>query len=165
MTYKGGADYERAGRVAYYVFIVVLVGVALYTSTRPRAPDPSNSKAFGCYTTENAAPILLDAKGMAILQSVAIRIKYHIERTKTGIALTADAPIAAEPMGNRYTFVIKPPGEGWHLDFFNVIDGRRYGVFDENQLSQFSMLALDGTYLPYSKAPLDACRTVAAQSR
>jgi hypothetical protein len=157
VAYEEGADYERAAQVLYGGFVVVMVLAAIYLTLRPRTPDPSNSKAFGCYTTAAAPAILLNQQGMRILQLPPMRIGYHLERHKTGIALTADAPIAAEPDGTRYVFSIKPPGEGWYLDFFNVIDGHTYGVFDENELRQFTMLARDGTYLPYRKAPASAC--------
>ena len=55
-------------------------------------------------------------------------------------------------------FSIKPPGVGWYLDFFNVINGETYGVFDENALQQFTMLARDGNYLPYRKASERDCQ-------
>lgn len=158
MTYNGGADYDRAGRVIYYLAVTAMAFVIIYAVIRPRTPDLANSKAFGCYTTDAAPAILLNQQGMTIFEKAPIRIGFHLERHKTGIALTADAPIAAEPDGTRFMFSIKPPGEGWYLNFFNVIDGRSYGVFDENGLRQFTMLARDGTQLPYRKATENNCQ-------
>ncbi len=158
MAYEGGPNYERAGQVFYYLFVAAMLFAFGYIALKPRTPDPSNSKAFGCYTAPGAPPILLNQQGMTIFQPTVMRIDYHLERHKTGIALTADAPIAAELVGDHYVYSIKPPGIGWYLDFFNVIGGHKYGVFDENQLRQFTMLARDGTYLPYRKSPSSACR-------
>jgi hypothetical protein len=158
MTYEGGTDYERAGRVAYLGFVVAMLTVGIYAAVKPSRPEPPNSKAFGCYITARAAPILLSRQGMVILQPSRIRMNFHLERHKTGIALTAEAPIAAEPTGQQYTFSVKYPGEGWFLDFYNVVDGRTYGVFDENELRQFTMLATDGAHLGYGKAPAYICR-------
>ena len=157
MAYKGGADYERTLQVLYGIAAVAFV-VGVLLLAKPTQPDPPNSKAFGCYTSAQAAPILLNQQGMAILQPDEIKIRYHLERHKTGIALTVDAPIAAERAGNRYMFSIKPPGVGWYLDFFNVINGETSGVFDENALQQFTMLARDGNYLPYRKASERDCQ-------
>jgi hypothetical protein len=157
MAYKGGAEYARAFHVLYGIAAVAFV-VCVLLLAKPTQPDPPNSKAFGCYTSAQAAPILLNQQGMSILQPGEIKIRYHLERHKTGIALTADAPIAAERVGNRYVFSITPPGVGWYLDFFNVINGESYGVFDENALQQFTMLARDGNYLPYRKGPERDCQ-------
>jgi len=77
--------------------------------------------------------------------------------TKTGIALTAEAPIVATPGPQGYTFSISPPGIGRFMDFFHEVDGRSYGVFDENELRQFTMLARDGVYLPYREADPAEC--------
>ncbi|MBL8657022.1 MAG: hypothetical protein JNJ92_06640 [Altererythrobacter sp.] len=157
MSYQGGADYERAFRVAYGVFVVAMIGAVIYMTMRPTRPPPANGKAFGCYTTANAPPISLDARGMIIHQSAPIRIGFHLERHKTGIALTADAPIEANPTQTGYIYSIRPPGIGWFMDFFHEVDGRSYGVFDENALRQFTMLARDGIYLPYRKADPVEC--------
>ena len=157
VTYDDGADYQQAFGVLFLAFVIAMIGISAYMSLRPRTPDPINSKAFGCYETGDGPPILLDKNAMTIFQTAPIRIRYHLERQKTGIALTADAPIAAEMIGKRYVFSIKPPGEGWYLDFFKIIDGHTYGEFDENGLRQFTMLARDGTYLPYRKALRSAC--------
>ena len=158
MAYEGGADYDRMLRVLYYIVaIVMLLNAGYLVFLKPRTPDPANNKAFGCYTTTQAAPILLNKRGMTILQRVPIPIGYHLERHKTGIALTADSPIAAEPAGTKYVFSIRPPGDGWYLDFFNEIKGHSYGDFDESDLRQFTMLAMDGKYLPYRKAPPSDC--------
>lgn len=145
--------------MAYCGFIVALIAVASYFLLRPGKPAPSNNKVFGCYTTPNAAPILLNHKGMTIFQPTPIRINYHLERHKTGIVLAADVPIAAEPTGVRFTFSIRPPDEGWYFNFFNVIDGHSYGVLNEDQLKQFTVLALDGTYLRYRQASAKSCHS------
>ncbi len=158
MSYAGGTNYELAARVALCCFLVAMVTMAIYSMLRPGTPDPTNDKAFGCYTTPNAAPILLSRAGMTIFQRVPIQIQYHLERGKSGIALTADAPIAAEPADTQYVFLVKPPGVGRYLNFFNVIDGHSYGVFNEDDLKQFTMLAEDGTHLAYRRSPPKVCR-------
>jgi hypothetical protein len=158
MAYEGGADYERAFHVGYYVFVALMVVGAIYMIWRgTNIPPIPNAKAFGCYTTPKAAPILLDQDGMVILQTVPLKIPFHLERHKTGIALTAHAPIAAVSRMGRYQFSIRPPGEGWFLDFYKVIDGHSYGVFNENELRQFTMLARDGAYLPYRRSAQSEC--------
>ena len=157
MTYYDGADYQQAFGVLFFAFGFAMIGLSAYMSLRSPTPDPSNSKAFGCYDTADGPPILLDQNGMTILQTAPTRIKYHLERHKTGIALTADAPIAAELTGKRYVFSIKPPGEGIFLDFFKTIDGRTYGEFSEIGLRRFTMLARDGAELSYRKVLPSAC--------
>jgi len=101
---------------------------------------------------------VLAKNGMEIRQSGFPRIGFHLERHKTGIALTAEAPIVATPTNGRYVYSIVQPGEGWFLDFFKIIDGRRYGVFDQRELSQFTMLARDGVYLAYKRAGDASCK-------
>ena len=159
MAYEG-IDYDRSLRGTYYVFtgvvLTLFVALVLFRTTEP---DPANSKAFGCYGSPEAPPILLNKQGMKILQAVPLQIAYHLERQKTGIALTADEPIAAEPSARGYVYSIRPPGMGWYLPFFTEIAGGTFGVFDENELAQFTMLARDGTYLAYRKSPQTLCST------
>jgi hypothetical protein len=157
MAYNGNPDYERAGRIAYYLAIAGLAIAGAYAAFAPHAPPPANSKAFGCYTNPLAAPILLDRQGMAILQQDPLRFGYHLEDGKNGIVLTAEAPISADLVGQRYLFSIDRVGIGKFLNFITVKNGRSYGVFDPEQLDQFEMLATDGTDLAYRKGPDGAC--------
>lgn len=155
MAYES-TNYEPLFRWAYYLGIAAIFGGILLFQTH-RSPPIPNSAAFGCYSDDSAAPIMLDKSGMHIQQAGFPSIAFHLERHKTGIALTADAPIEANPSGDRYAYSIRPPGEGWYLDFYKDIDGHRYGVFDQADLSRFTMLARDGTYLQYVKGPASAC--------
>lgn len=159
MSYRGGVNYECAFKMAYGIFFVSMLLLGIYLiDFKKRIPNPPNNKAFGCYITDQSAPILLNKEGMTILQSPPMQIGYHLENHKTGIALTADAPITAQPNDSRYTYSIERRGVGWYLDFFNEIGGRRYGVFDENELQQFTMLATDGRYLSYHKGSPTDCK-------
>ncbi|MFS2109491.1 hypothetical protein ACCC88_07380 [Sphingomonas sp. Sphisp140] len=157
MAYVGGPDYERAARATGYVAFGAMLILAVYTALRPGTPPPANSKAYGCYTNPATAAIRLDREGMAIFQSDPIRIGYHLERGKTGIMLTAEAPISADLVGKRYLYSIGSRGIGLFLPFFNEQNGRSYGEFDEDRLQQFTMLANNGVELAYRKADPGAC--------
>jgi hypothetical protein len=84
-------------------------------------------------------------------------IPFHLERQKTGITLAADAPIQAVWSGRKYLYSMYHPGEGRYLDFQRVVDGKRYGEFDETRLSMFMMLAENGVDIVYSKAAPTNC--------
>lgn len=151
-------DYDRSLRFGYYVFTgLVLTLFVAFVLFRTTEPNPANSKAFGCYSSPGASPILLNQQGMKILQAAPLQLAYHLERQKTGIALTADEPIAAEPSARGYIYSIRPPGIGWYLPFFTEIKGGTYGVFNEDELSRFTMLARDGAYLAYRRSPDADC--------
>jgi hypothetical protein len=151
-----GINYEPLYRWGYYAAIALAVaGIAIF---QPFAkPPPPNSAAYGCYTADAAPAILLDQKGMSILQQGFPRIPFHLERHKTAITLTADAPIQADLVRDRYIYSMYHPGEGWYMDFQHVEGGRRYGQFDERQLSMFEMLARNGTDIIYRKEPVETC--------
>lgn len=83
-------------------------------------------------------------------------IPFHLERSKRGIALAADAPIRADKAPNGYRFALNERGIGWFMHFYRVENGRTYGVFDDRLLEGFQMLATDGVYLNYD--PTDAAR-------
>jgi hypothetical protein len=157
MAYSGGSSYERFAQGLSAVLVLSFIAAVIFFRPPPR-PEPQNEKAFGCYVAAGAPSILLDKSGMYIRQTDFPKIAYHLERHKLGIALTADAPIVARPAGNRYVYSIEQPGDGLFLDYFVVIDGESYGVFDENALTQFTMLARDGTYLAYRKTSAEGCR-------
>lgn len=165
MAYGGSPDYERAGRIAYYLAIAGLAIAGVYTAFAPHAPPPANSKAFGCYTNPQAAPILLDRQGMAILQRDPLRFGYHLEDGKNGIVLTAEAPISAALVNQRYLFSIDRVGIGKFLNFINEQNGRSYGEFDADKLRTFEMLAEDGTDLAYRKAGDESACAQAQLSR
>jgi hypothetical protein len=145
-------------RWAFYGAIA-LIAISLTVLHLRRGPPPPNSAAFGCYVTADAAPIRLDRDGMSIMQTDIPTIPYHLERHKTGIALTADAPIQAKPSEGRYSYSRYWPGGGWYLNFYKEKGHRRDGVFDETQLSRFTMLARDGKELSYEKARSEKCQT------
>lgn len=158
MAYQGGADYDRFAGALVLVLAAAMTLVAGYSIFFvPREPAPANAKAYGCYTSAEAAPILLDATGMTILQEPVLRMGFHLERDKRGIALTAEAPIAAEPRAATYRYAVRPPGVGVYLPFFREEGGRSYGVFDEGLLDGFTMGASDGAVLPYRKTDAAAC--------
>lgn len=159
MSFQGAIDEGRVLRVGYFLFVVAMVAVMIHLAFRAPPPQPANSKAFGCYTSPHAPPIGLGEHGMTIWQESALTMGFRLERRKTGIALLAEAPIAASPEAGGYTYSVNRRGEGWYLDFFNQINGRSYGVFDEDDLRQFTMLATDGKYLPYRKGDAANCGT------
>lgn len=157
MSYVG-KDYEPVFRWAYYIGIAAVIVAFILLRPKP-VPAPINAVAFGCYRTTSGPAILLDPNGLQIKQSGFPRIGFHLERLKTGIALTAEAPIQAEAAGDGYRYSMYYPGSGYYLDFVRIINGRRYGVFDESDLSQLIMLARDGVYLIYSKSDSILCKT------
>lgn len=156
MPYDGGSGLEGGLKVIGFMGAAVFLGAALFLGPKPK-PQPSSSLAYGCYTTPQAPFILLDQRGMAILQPGLPIMGFHLERQKTGIALTSEAPISANSAGNGYSYSIDKRGIGTYLSFYKIIDGRSYGVFDETDLNAFQMLAMNGQYLTYRKAELDDC--------
>ena len=159
MPYQG-IDYEKRLTFAYYIGIPLIVawvvGVAIL-SPRPVTPDPTTSTASGCYANELAPSILLQADGMKIFQDGFPLISYRLERHKQGITLTAEAPITASQKEAKYAYSIASRGIGRFLPFYREIDGRRYGVFDEQNLDRFKMLANDGRDLLYIRGPASLC--------
>jgi len=123
---------------------------------KPASPPPKNELAFGCYTNALAPSILLDAKGMHIFQNSFPTIPFHIEWQKTGFVLSPDRSIKAERSNGRYSYSFDSPAIAY-LHFFHVVNGQTYGIDDENELSQFTMLANDGTYLAYARSAESAC--------
>ncbi|HET6943287.1 MAG TPA: hypothetical protein VFH89_14095 [Sphingomicrobium sp.] len=137
--------------------VMVAIGVVAYFVMRPAPrPAPSNAAVFGCYAAANSPPILLDAAGMHVRQAGYPVIPFHLERSKTGIALTANAPIRADKTTDGYQFGMNKRGIGWFMHFYRVENGQTYGVFDDSLLEGFQMLASDGTYLKYD--PSDAAK-------
>ncbi len=156
MSYKG-VNYEPLYRWGYYAAIAVFVAVIAIFQPFTKPPPP-NSRAYGCYVAYTAPSIRLDKNGMNILQKGFPRVAFHLERHKTAITLTADAPIQANWSGSRYIYSMYHPGDGWYIDFQHVVDGKRYGEFDETQLSMFAMLARNGFEIIYSKASPAKCK-------
>jgi hypothetical protein len=147
---------------AVWPLMLLLTVAVIYHAARQPVVEPPNRHAFGCYATELAYPIRLDAAGMHILQRDFPRIPFSLERRKTGIALLAERPIAARSAGRRYRYMIERRGVGWFLNFYAVINGKRYGVFDVNDLRQFSMLTRDGSELFYRKVAPNTCMALVA---
>ena len=136
--------------------VVALAALAYFFTRTPPRPAPSNSTVFGCYDASGSPPILLDAAGMHVRQAGYPVIPFHLERSKTGIVLTADAPIRADKSSHGYRFGMSKRGIGWFMHFYRVENGQTYGVFDDSRLEGFQMLASDGVYLNYD--PTDAAR-------
>jgi hypothetical protein len=84
-------------------------------------------------------------------------IPFHLERLKTGIALTADAPIRADKTAQGYRFGMDERGIGIFMPFYRVENGRTYGVFEEPLLEGFQMLASDGMNLNYEPTHAARC--------
>jgi hypothetical protein len=144
----------------YFRWLPIGVGLALIAAfaTHPGPkPAPPNSSIFGCYVAPDAPAILLDNRGMHIRQSAFPTIPFHIERLKTGIALTADAPIRADQTNEGYIYAINRRGIGWFMSFYKLQNGQPNGVFDDNALDRFEMLASDGNVLLYEPARLEEC--------
>jgi len=91
MAYEG-IEYETGLRWLYLAGVAAIIAAVLFLRPQP-VPPPAKAVVFGCYTTSLGAPIRLAADGMEILQNGFPRIGFHLERHKTGIALTAEAPI------------------------------------------------------------------------
>lgn len=140
---------------------IALAAAFLFALFNPQEQPPvaKNSTVFGCYTSDRAPAITLDARGMHIVQPGFPTIPFHLERHKTGYALTADRPIQAEQRGTSFLYSFYGPGAGTYLDFFHIINGQKYGVIDEADLASFTMLARNGTYLNYTKDEAAACST------
>lgn len=146
---------SRRRRLGMVLAIIAALLVMYRSQLQP--PIPGNDAVFGCYTNDRAPAIKLDSAGMHIAQSGFPIIPFHIERHKTGYALTADKPIQAEPIANGFSYSFYKPGAGTFLPLFRVVDGRTYGSTDEKNLQGFSMLAEDGTNLNYMSGPKEAC--------
>lgn len=135
--------------------VVIVLVYALWAAPEPK-PPPENSAVFGCYLADDAPPILLNEEGMQIMQEGFLRIGYHLV-SRRGLKLTAEAPISANLTTDGYRYSINERGAGTFLDFYKVINGKVYGVFDEQDLGPFRMLAMDGRYLPYREASMSHC--------
>jgi hypothetical protein len=61
---------------------------------------------------------------MQIRQAGYPVIPFHLERSKTGIVLTADAAIRADKTANGYRFGMNERGIGWFMHFYRVENGR-----------------------------------------
>lgn len=134
--------------------IGLAVGFGAFLLLRPAPPPPpSKQEVFGCYSAENSPSIRLDAAGMHVQQADFPTIGFHLERSKRGILLTAEAPIRADRTAQGYRFGMNNRGYGWYLRFYRVQNGQTYGVFEESALRGFQMLARDGVSLNYE--PVD----------
>lgn len=129
---------------------------ALWLAPSPPKP-PANDSVFGCYGASTGVRIQLDKTGMHIEQPGFPAIPYHLERLKTRIVLTADAPIRADKTTRGYRFGIDKHGIGLFLPFYRVEEGQTYGVFDESLLKGFQMLASDGIILNYVPVKAAEC--------
>jgi len=137
---------------------VVVVAAIVYMLTQSdQDPALPNTTVFGCYAAPHSPNILLDSSGMHVRQTGYPVIPFHLERLKTGIALTADRPIRADKTVDGYRFGMDRRGIGWFMGFYRVENGRTYGVFDESDLEGFQMLASDGVYLNYDPTDGKGC--------
>jgi hypothetical protein len=136
---------------------IAIAAVGYFATRKTPPPPPSNSAVFGCYTAPNSPAILLDASGMHIRQEGYPLIPFHLERSKSGIVLTVEAPIRADKTANGYRFGMNRRGVGWFMHFYRVENGRAYGVFDDRLLEGFQMLARDGAYLNYEPSDAAQC--------
>jgi hypothetical protein len=137
--------------------VAMVIALVVYFFLRtPPPPPPSNAAVFGCYAASDSPPILLDATGMHVRQAGYPTVPFHLQRSKTGIVLTADRPIRADKTANGYQFGMDKRGVGWFMSFYRVENGQTYGVFDDRLLKGFQMLARDGVYLNYD--PTDAAK-------
>lgn len=148
---------DEFGRFFRALPVAVAIAALAYFFTRtPPPPAPPNATVFGCYAASGSPPILLDAAGLHVRQAGYPIIPFHLERSKTGTVLTADAPIRADKAANGYRFGMNKRGIGLYMNFYRVENDRTYGVFDDSLLEGFQMLASDGAYLNYE--PTDAAR-------
>ncbi len=148
-------NYEGWLRWTSVIFVLVII---IFQFTREKPPTPTNDAAYGCYLNPYAPPILLEPSGMSIVQIDFPRIGFHLERHKSGIALTAEAPIHAKPIRGGYEYGIDQRGIGLFLPFYRIENGKSYGVFEADQLRSFTMLARDDHYLKYVRSDSEDCR-------
>lgn len=139
---------------------ILAIGLGAWLAFKsPPPPPPKNASAFGCYTSSNSAPILLSAEGMMTQQPDFPKMRFRLEMHKTGIALVTGRPIALALSQGRYIFSIKSRGTGTYLPFYRQGGDSRYGVFDEDELSSFSVIADDSQSVLYSRSPESDCAT------
>ena len=150
-----GDDYRFGWFSRLFPLVMILLAVACSESSPNKSP--ANAAVFGCYAAAAGPPILLDAAGMHVKQLGFPAIRYHLERLKTGIALTADAPIRADKVPTGYRFGMNERGIGRFMPFYRVENGQTYGVFEVDQLEGFQLLASDGTYIDYDHAEPTRC--------
>ena len=140
---------------------IPLVLIPVFVAALWLAPSPAkplaNDTVFGCYAAPASVNIQLDEAGMHIEQPGFPLIPYHLERSKTGIVLTADAPIRADKTALGYRFGINKRGIGWFMPLYRIENGQTYGVFDESLLEGFQMLASDGITLNYVPVTAAEC--------
>ncbi|MDF7774991.1 hypothetical protein P1X14_07025 [Sphingomonas sp. AOB5] len=139
---------------------------AIIFTVMPTA-ELDKSRAFGCYTTAKAAPILLDETGMHILQDEPDRVDFHLEEIRSRIVMTAEATLSLRPDGDRYTYHISTPplepkrsyfapegATGTFLDFVEP-DGSR--TSDLGNLRRFTKVTTDSSTLIYTKVAKEHC--------
>ncbi|AKM10470.1 hypothetical protein [Croceicoccus naphthovorans] len=159
---------NRSDQFSWFSAAIALciVGIPIgFLALHKPTPAPQNATVYGCYVGDLAPPILLDEGGMHILQPEFPTIPFHLERHKTGIVLTADAPIQARAADGRYVYSFYEPGIGTFLNFFQEVNGRRYGVYDVDDLSGFSMLPRtlvsgEAPFIEYAKASSETCLSI-----
>lgn len=158
MTYEPNNDPERdlAKWLPAIGIIAVAIVIIIQFMREPPSPVP-NALVFGCYKTTAGPSVMLDERGMHINQEGFPTIGFHLERHKQGITLTAEVPIYAEASSDGYRYAIAARGIGKFLDFYKVIDGKLYGVFEPDELGPLRMLANDGRYLPYERTNRERC--------
>lgn len=138
------------------IFLPCFIGWVIWHQLNPE-PPLKNDYAFGCYSAESAPSIKLDHDGMHVVQKNFPTIPFHLERHKTGIAISADQPIQANIINGSYVYSFFHPGIGYYLDFYRKDNSDRIGVFDETELSSFTMLTRNDSYISYTPAPSSAC--------
>ena len=156
MSFEDNED-GFSGFLRVIPLVLILVFIAFPWLMSSPAKAPANATVFGCYAATAGPPILLDASGTHVKQPGFPTIPYHLERLKTGIALTADAPIRADKAQVGYQFGIDKRGIGRFMPFYRVDNGQAYGVIEASLLEGFQMLADDGTYINYDPAEPARC--------
>jgi hypothetical protein len=111
-------------------------------------PAPLNSSAYGCYVSDSAPPILLDAKGMKVLQEGVPLMGFHLERHKGGLVLTTHNWLDTYPADGGYLFR-GGRDTGRFVPFFIMQNERISGVSDESKLNAFRIRNQDGSFLIY----------------
>lgn len=151
------SSFDDSGYQVAIVAVFAAVFALFLFFKDPPIPDPSNSSAFGCYSAEGAPPILLNGNGLTVLQQGLPTVGFHLERNKTGIALSTDRRIEPVPSGDGFMFQFGPFGE--FIPFYKIERGVVYGVFDEDDLNAFRMQVSADRYLAYAKSDLADCST------
>lgn len=134
------------------------VALALFVSFNETKDEPRNGLAFGCYQAVEAPNILLDERGLQVLQPGFPRMDFRVEKAKAGIFLNPMKAVIVEKVGSRNLFGIGSRKQMKSFGFFRQGPDGRYPVFDENRLNSFTISTVDAEVLAFERVSTAKCR-------